>query len=301
MRHQSFAGWRLPRELDALLLREDRGVHARWSAAQERHFHDEIELHFVDRGRGLFLLPSGRIWVSPRTLVWIPPRRDHLLLEASDDFRRWMLLCRRRLVHRVLPRASEDLAIGRAARVRSGVLPPRLAVALSQVFEDVHAARGAQLPLVNAALGYALARAAMAFEEAAPSDEPAALHPAVAVAVRALREAGVRPTLPELSARARLSPAHLSKLFSAELGVSITDFRNRVGIERFVDVYGDGEDTTLLDAALEAGFGSYPQFHRVFRREMGYTPAEHRERVARRDIFGPSAAVADHVTARDSR
>jgi AraC-like DNA-binding protein len=281
MRPQSFAGWRLPRELDALLLREDRGAEGKRFTHQERHSHDEMEVHFVERGRGLFLLPGGRIWASARTVLWIPPRRDHLLVEGSDDLRRWMLLCRRRLVHRVLPRAARESVIGPTARERTGVLPPRLALSLSQVFEDVHRARGADLPLANAALGYALARTAMVFEGASQGQEPEALHPAVAGAVKALREPGARPSLPELAAHAGLSPSHLSKLFSSELGVSITLFRNRAGLERFVELYGDGSKRTLLDAAFEAGFGSYPQFHRVFRDEMGYPPAEHREKVAR--------------------
>jgi AraC-like DNA-binding protein len=280
VRPQSFSGWRLPRELDALLLREDRADHGRRFTHQERHSHDEMEVHFIERGRGLFLLPGGRIWAAARTVIWIPPRRNHLLVEGSDDLRRWMLLCRRRLVHRVLPRATEAVAIGPGARERVGVLPPRLAFALAQVFEDVHKTRSAALPLANAALAYALARTAMVFEGASQG-EPQALHPAVAGAVKALREPGARPSLPELAEGAGLSASHLSKLFSAELGVSITLFRNRAGLERFVELYGDGSGTSILDAALEAGFGSYPQFHRVFRDEMGYPPAEHRERVAR--------------------
>jgi transcriptional regulator GlxA family with amidase domain len=60
--------------------------------------------------------------------------------------------------------------------------------------------------------------------------------------------------------------------------MSITEFRNRVGVERFLEIYGDGSARTLLDAALEAGFGSYPQFHRVFRNIAGYAPREHRRR-----------------------
>jgi AraC-like DNA-binding protein len=32
----------------------------------------------------------------------------------------------------------------------------------------------------------------------------------------------------------------------------------------------------MLAAALEAGFGSYPQFHRIFRRVMGCSPGEYR-------------------------
>jgi AraC-like DNA-binding protein len=33
-----------------------------------------------------------------------------------------------------------------------------------------------------------------------------------------------------------------------------------------------GNTSNLLDAALEAGFGSYAQFHRVYRKFLGTTP-----------------------------
>ena len=44
-------------------------------------------------------------------------------------------------------------------------------------------------------------------------------------------------------------------------------------LQRFLRVYGSGRRTTALAAALEAGFGSYAQFYRVFREETGRNPA----------------------------
>jgi AraC-like DNA-binding protein len=38
-------------------------------------------------------------------------------------------------------------------------------------------------------------------------------------------------------------------------------------------LYGNGRRTTALTAAREAGFGSYAQFHRVFRHETGHKPS----------------------------
>ncbi len=52
--------------------------------------------------------------------------------------------------------------------------------------------------------------------------------------------------------------------------VRLTDYRNRCRVEPFCDLVADGR-RSVLDAALAAGFGSYPQFHRVFRAVMGTT------------------------------
>jgi transcriptional regulator GlxA family with amidase domain len=70
-------------------------------------------------------------------------------------------------------------------------------------------------------------------------------------------------------------------LFAQHTGVTIVEFRNRQRIERFLALYGSGHRHDLLSAALAAGFGSYAQFHRVFRRIMGCSPAEYRRRLRR--------------------
>src|SRR4029079_5225782 len=85
-------------------------------------------------------------------------------------------------------------------------------------------------------------------------------------------------SLPQLAHRAKVSESHLSKLFTAQVGVSVTEVRNRLGLERFVAMYGDGSRLTLTAAALAAGFGSYPHFHRVFREHFGYAPPAPRTR-----------------------
>ena len=38
-------------------------------------------------------------------------------------------------------------------------------------------------------------------------------------------------------------------------------------------LYGNGRRTTALAAALDAGFGSYAQFYRVFREQAGRSPS----------------------------
>ena len=55
--------------------------------------------------------------------------------------------------------------------------------------------------------------------------------------------------------------------------MSISGFRNQQRLQRFLRLYGIGRRTTALAAALEAGFGSYPQFYRVFREQTGRSPS----------------------------
>jgi AraC-like DNA-binding protein len=77
-----------------------------------------------------------------------------------------------------------------------------------------------------------------------------------------------------------VSPGHLARSFKREMGISLVDYRNRLRIDRFfAAIQSAGSTVNLLEAALQAGFGSYAQFHRVYRKFLGTTP---------RDIFHPT-------------
>jgi AraC-like DNA-binding protein len=84
------------------------------------------------------------------------------------------------------------------------------------------------------------------------------------------------PTLErsELAAQLGTTAGRLGKLFKAEMGFSVTDYRNRLRLESFLRLVERGGGN-LLEAALDAGFGSYAQFHRVFRSPLGATPREY--------------------------
>lgn len=84
------------------------------------------------------------------------------------------------------------------------------------------------------------------------------------------------PTLSagQLAKRFGLSASRLTRTFKDEMGVSLVGYKNRLRIERFFTLVAPGGGN-LLQAALDAGFGSYAQFHRVFRELLGTTPREY--------------------------
>ena len=77
----------------------------------------------------------------------------------------------------------------------------------------------------------------------------------------------------QIAARLDISLSRLARVFKAELGMSLVAYRNRLRMERFSQLVDQGH-TNLLGAALAAGFGSYAQFHRVFRALRRGTPRE---------------------------
>jgi AraC-like DNA-binding protein len=88
----------------------------------------------------------------------------------------------------------------------------------------------------------------------------------------------------KLAASLDISLSRLARVFKQETGVSLVEYRNRLRLERFQMLVDSGGEN-LLEAALASGFGSYAQFHRVFRARLGTTPREylkHRQKPMRR-------------------
>jgi len=80
-----------------------------------------------------------------------------------------------------------------------------------------------------------------------------------------------------IARRLEVSVGWLARVFKADMGMSLVEYRNRVRLDRVYALL-DGNRTTLLESALAAGFGSYAQFHRVFRSVRRMTPREYLRR-----------------------
>jgi len=82
-------------------------------------------------------------------------------------------------------------------------------------------------------------------------------------------------SLAVLAAEACLSPFHFSRLFSDATGVS----PHRYVIDRRVEAAKADlalDRSTLVEIALDLGFGSQDNFSRVFRKKTGLTPGQYR-------------------------
>jgi AraC-like DNA-binding protein len=68
-----------------------------------------------------------------------------------------------------------------------------------------------------------------------------------------------------------VSPYRLSRVFSRELGVSLTRYRNRVRVAAALDRLEAGE-TSLASLAADLGFADQAHLSRTVREHVGYTP-----------------------------
>jgi transcriptional regulator GlxA family with amidase domain len=80
-----------------------------------------------------------------------------------------------------------------------------------------------------------------------------------------------------LAARARLSERHFARVFTQETGSTPAAFVEAARVEAARRMLEDGEDP-LPAVARACGFGSVETLHRSFRRRLGVTPAQYRDR-----------------------
>lgn len=267
---------KLPENLDGKAWR-----YANPAGANCRHHHAELELNLVTHGSGTYLLGNRQYQIRRGDLLWLFPAQEHVLFEQTPNFQMWIVVFRRRLIRRTavdpssLPLLQRSFAGETCRRLRQ----PELA-RFEELF-SVLSENKDEPGLLNASLAYALLHAWKCFEQA--GEVPARnVHPAVESTARLLLSDENSYSLPQLARRAGLSAPRLSRLFKQQTGLSIVQFRNRQRMQRFLERHEAGDDSgrksTLLEEALAAGFGSYPQFHRVFREVTGCSPAEYQRR-----------------------
>ena len=251
------------------------------SEVHPMHRHRETELNLVIAGRASYVLGDRRYELLADDLVWLFPAQEHQLIDRSADYEMWIAVFSPSALHAAVkgtPAAvlAEKTPAGRFCKS----LARADALSLARLCAELHRTVG-QPRLLNTGLRYLALRSWERF--AAASDGPAyhTLHPAVENALRLLRRGESEESLKQLSQRSGLSPARLSRQFKLQVGMGIAEFRSRTRLERFLDLYREGRPITALAAALEAGFRSYAQFHRVFRRLMGQSPAEFRRGMSR--------------------
>ena len=241
------------------------------------HRHDELECNIVVRGRGTYLMDGQRLDFCEHSLLWLFPDQSHIMLDQSPDLRMWIFVIRPEYLAQT---CHDDVMLPLTVRRPIGRFERRISRSHFETLERlcVTLATPQHKTQLNAGLAYLLFLAWDVYRQAATERQVrASHHPAVVRTIESLLETDVEFTLDQLAAQVGLNPATLSRLFKRQTGVRLATFRNRCRLDRFIHLYGDGTNKTLLEAALEAGFGSYAQFYRIFRRETGETPAAYRQ------------------------
>lgn len=263
------------------------------------HHHVELELNLVAAGSITYVVDGRRVTFGKRELLWIFPSQEHQLVDRSADAAYFVAVFKPDLIRRTC-RSERYRDLKKQNPVSGEVLHTELS---PQDFADLRRemeailADGMDPDILNREAGFGLS-ADFSFQHHDPdwlnaglrhlllygwrlqqghrgTRAPVILHPAVCKALRRINSpADAEEGSKSLARHCAVSEAYLSRVFHQQVGVTLTRYRNSVRLGRFWEAYRANGQSNLLEAVFAAGFGSYPQFYRVFAEAYGKGPRE---------------------------
>ncbi len=228
--------------------------------------HSELVVLLGLSGRAKYLIDGQMLALGRGGMIWALAGQRHMLVSDSGGFDMAVAVvhpaiwARRPLVPVSVPDAPE--------------VPPLRQLAEPAVSELEALARGvaqtSELESLRSGLIWFLNRAHVLWRQGAEGGG-AALHPSVAKAALILRE-DPSADLDNVCAQSGLTRSRLGKLFVQQMGETPGQFRTRQRLLAADTLVARGD--SLLSAALGAGFGSYAQFFRDFRKLRGSAPRD---------------------------
>jgi len=229
----------------------------------------------VTAGTATFGTGEKTISVGAGDLLWWNPGQDHELCSASEDFDLY--------VAGLSPGFSERVLGVQSAAIQRGPLVAHLATdQVTRLFpfcqlQDCSTDDQA----CETRVGDFWRRAHELRLVAAESHS---------ITQRSLRLVQARPDLyrAEVAKLARVHPTEVSRYFHRDMGMTLSAYRTRLRILRFIQLVDSGS-RSLLAASTQAGFGSYSQCHRVFQQTLGHSPRTYFSTQVRQALEGAYA------------
>ena len=265
------------------------------------HHHKELEMNIIIRGSGEYILANQWYQLNAGHIVWLFPGQEHQLSRTDANFQMYVIVFKEELFQNILllkekyslltqknpigsfcrkvslssieklKKVCESLS---ALNIQKEVMPPAYyyagqAFGFKQNSEYLHA----DPVLLNAGLSYLMTIGWHLFVTEGSEEKRKTLNPSVEQAINLLRASTDKDYgLSELALECGISSSRLSRLFNKQMGVSIVDYKNKLKLDKFMDFVKNNPDFSISEACYSAGFGSYPQFYKIFRQSFGISP-----------------------------
>lgn len=234
------------------------------------HAHEDLEINVVTAGDAEILIQGKTCTLIRGTVLFLRPAEYHMLIKRSDNFRMKILVMNREQVEYLKKKAGianalfdkENLFVNildkDGLRLLENCLTVEFFKAFSPASKDSFLRESLHLILQLCA-------------SSGPENKKQKLHPAIFQAIEMLEESQMMAKLKDISEQIDMDSAQLSRIFQQSLGMSFVEYRNVSRLERFLFLRKT-KNYNLLEAASEAGFGSYRSFYRIYKQVYGHSP-----------------------------
>ncbi len=241
----------------------------------QEHMHEELEVNIVTSGYANYLILGKRYKMVPGTQVWLFPEHPHLLLEKSNDFEMVIVVFKKKLLKRLVAQGADRVLISKKydqpfVKEHSERERIELFKMCKMGIECDH-----DRALYNSALAFTCLKAWELFKRGAQPNKQVNVSVDIQQCLK-LIESTQFISLNSLAEKLKLSPSQLSRQFQAQVGLKLSTYKQNIYLERFMKMWTENCDLNFLQGALKAGFGSYAQFHRVFKEKYGCGPASYK-------------------------
>ncbi|MFK4270405.1 helix-turn-helix domain-containing protein [Streptomyces milbemycinicus] len=245
-----------------------RSDHTRWSAPEAR---DDHRMVLVRRGRFRRSADGSDVDLDPTVgYLGTPVEEERFAHPAGGDTCTSLTFT---------PRLWDGLTGGKSVYVDARIDLAHRRLLAAAVGGDIdYALTEELLRLVAAAAGK-------------PAERPKPADRALVAAAREAitEEASQTADLCSLARHLKVSPYRLSRVFSQEMGVSLTRYRNRVRVGQAMDRLTQGEPS-LANLATDLGFADQAHMTRTIREHLHHTPT------ALRRLLGSPSAQPDALS-----
>lgn len=240
----------------------------------EPHIHRELEFNFVLSGQAEYIVKGIKFKLSPNTLIWLFPNQKHVLINASENFQMYIGVFKPNLLKHLVNKGAEKtlITLDYLENIPK-IVNAEDASSLIQSFEEIINIKN-DAAYYNSYLATLCLKVWYIFKNTETNSISKKIPLVVEKCLHLFQNPQNNYTLEAISEKLGYSPSQLSRLFKKHTGTSIVDFRNQKRLE-FVAIQMNAEKTAITKAAYAAGFGSYAQFHRIFKKYFGYSPNEY--------------------------
>lgn len=243
------------------------------------HSHMEIEANLIHQGALFYLFGGRRVEIRAGEWAIFWGSVPHQLIEQSAQTRvSWFTLPLATFLSWAMPTALSDALLNGQIIVQAANLPGDT-LRFAQWNDDLKSSHADRQTVVELEIQARLRRVAFDWQEIQTSAAPAARGEVGAVEKMAAfvsRNYQNALQISDITAVSGLHSNYAMNLFKREFGLSLGEFLTRTRIAQVQRLLAT-TDRTVLDIALDCGFGSASRFHAVFKKQCGQSPANYRK------------------------